>query len=151
VWLPCNFGEKVIAREFMTGKYMEYYFIGITKGCFNKIDYLFTKNIECVHLDLCLEDEDKITWGKRDVHNDMYLKQDSIRTVQVDLKIGIDQWCTYKDVFDTKSGKSGRLSSIVLKEDGYHYTFLEHNLTPVTFITEKLLVKEVEIKEHEEG
>ena len=140
-----------MAREFHTMEYQEYYFVGITKGCFNRIDYLFTKNMQNVRIDLQLEDKDKISYMPYDVHNDTFLKQDSLRPLEVDLKLGVDSVCTYKDFFDTKSGKSGRVSSIILKEDGFHYNFLEHNMTPVTYISDKLLVKEVEFKELEEG
>lgn len=140
MWIPCNFGEKVIAREFTSSKYQEYYFIGITKGLFNKIDYLFSKTMTNPTISLSLEDKDKISYIPQDVTNDALLKQDSLNPIEIDLKLIIDQCCTYRDYFDTKSGKSGRLSSIILKDNGYNYTFLEHNLTPVTFVVDKLLI-----------
>lgn len=144
MWLPCNFGEKVIAREFSNGDYEEYYFIGVCKGCFNKIDYMFTKDIDTYRLDLQLEDKDNISYMPHDIHNDTFLKQDSLSPVEVDLVINIDQNITYKGFFSTKGNKCGALSAIVLKEDGYHYTFLEGNCLRTTFIVDKLIIRKPE-------
>lgn len=151
MWIPCNFGEKVVARVFSTQKYEQYYFIGITRGCFNKYDYIFTKSMENPRLELQLEDKDKISYMPYDIHNDTFIKQCSLKPINVDLKLSINDSCVYKDYFNTKSNKQGTLKTIILKEDGFHYVFLEKNGTPATFITDKLLVKEVELKEHEEG
>ena len=152
MWLPCNFGERVIARVFHTQKYEDYYFIGITRGCFNKYDYIFTRSMENPRLDLQLEDKDKISYMPYDIHNETFIKQDTLNPVDIKLKLSINDSCVYKDYFDTKSSKLGTLKTIILKENGlFHYVFLEKNGTPATFIVDKLLIKEMDLKENQEG
>lgn len=144
MWLPCNFGEKVMISKWADGKYEEYTFIGVTKGCFNLYDYVFRNERGSIEV---LEDDDKYGYSHRDIKNDKYLMQSSLNPVEVDLVIAPGMSKPYNELFDTKKKASGRLVGFALQKDGtYLYHFVDNTGIGVDFVSDKVLIKG-EVKE----
>ena len=139
MWLPCNFGDKVMISKWSNGHYEEYTFIGVCRGCFNLYSYEFVDERDRL---IILDDEDKYGYSHRDVKNDKYLKQSSLKPVEVDLLIepGISK--PFNELFDTKKKASGKLVSLTLQKDGtYLYHFVDSTGIGVDFTSDKVLIK----------
>ena len=144
MWLPCNFGEKVMISKWGNGHYEEYTFIGVCRGCFNLYDYEFMDETGTLEV---LEDEDKIGYSHRDIKNDRYIMQISLKPVEVDLVIAPRDTKPFNELFDTKKKSSGKLVSLTLQKDGtYLYHFVDSTGIGVDFTSDKVLING-EVKE----
>lgn len=126
------------------GTYEEYTFVGINRGCFNLYDYIFRDKRGSIEV---LEDNDKIGNSHRDVKNDKYLMQSSLKPVDADLVICPGMSKPYNELFETGKRSSGRLVGLNLQKDGtYLYHFVDNTGIGVDFTSDRLLIKE-EVKE----
>lgn len=138
MWFPCNLGDYVMISKWGDGNFEQYKFIGICKGCFNKIDYLFKNKVGKL---VVLEDKDDIGFSHTDVTNDRYIDKSSLNPIDVNLAISPNDSKPYNELFDTKSRVTGRLISISIMDDGkFEYHFIDHGGIGNDFVVDKLLV-----------
>lgn len=148
MWLPCNFGETILAREHRGYDLEECKLVGLTNGIYNGgVTYAFKKSRGLFWIDL----KDTIAFWPNAFNNEDCYDKKTLKPREIDLAINIGDIVKYCDYFDTKKKQEGRCISIMQDDGMFKYTFVGSDNLHVNFAVDNIILRQVKFNTSEYG